>query len=237
MPADSLEQLEEDRSLAPATGTQEDDTAAASDGTDTAGRSTAAAARTHCNTSDDALDALYSNLKANTQHAPELRQYLCSQLRQAQGCIETIKACNSTGVAHPAEALIQKQDGLKNSTVRLKNFTEAGLQRGRKAKALPLGANTDSAESQAAPFKQPAPKRRKQTFTQQLQKPADRDRDKKNSSVAGSVQAAEPAVNTAEPAGVHVLASMSKSRSFLVWRNKQSTLYRYQSQDCHGTHR
>ena len=61
--------------------------------------------------------------------SPELRQHLCSQLRQAQGCIETIKACNSTGVAQPAEALIQKhaQDGLKNSTVRLKNFTEAGL--------------------------------------------------------------------------------------------------------------
>jgi len=102
LPADSLEQLEEDFSLAAATGTEEDDTAAANDGRDTAGRSTAAAVRKPSNTSDDALDALYSNLKASTQHAPELRQHLCSQLRQAQGCIETIKACNSTGVAHPA---------------------------------------------------------------------------------------------------------------------------------------
>ncbi|DBB00776.1 TPA: hypothetical protein ACH3X1_000708 [Trebouxia sp. C0004] len=54
-------------------------------------------------------------------------------------------------------------DGLKNSIVRLKNCTEAGLERGRKTKAAPLGNNTDSAESQAAPFKQPAAKRRNQT--------------------------------------------------------------------------
>jgi len=59
-------------------------------------------------------------------------------------------------MAHPAEALIQKQDELNNSIVRLKNLTEASLQRGRKAKAAPLGANTDSAESPAAPFKQPS---------------------------------------------------------------------------------
>ncbi|DBA92392.1 TPA: hypothetical protein ACH3X1_015763 [Trebouxia sp. C0004] len=82
----------------------------------------------------------------------------------------------------------------------LKNFTEAGLQRGRKAKTAPLGANTDSAESKAAPFKQPAAKRRKQTFTQQLQKLVDRDQDKENSSVASKRQAAEPAVGIAEPA-------------------------------------
>ncbi|DBA79600.1 TPA: hypothetical protein ACH3X1_008286 [Trebouxia sp. C0004] len=95
----------------------------------------------------------------------------------------------------------KKPDGLKNSIVKLKNFTEAGLQRGRKAKAAPLGANTDSAESQAAPFKQPAAKRRKQTFTQQLQKLADKDRDKENLSVAGNLQADEPAIHTATPAG------------------------------------
>jgi len=91
LPADSLEQLEEDLSLAAAIGTEAelpDDTAAASDGTDTAGNSTAAVARKPSSTSDDALDALYSNLKASTQHAPELRQHLCSQLRQAQGCVE-----------------------------------------------------------------------------------------------------------------------------------------------------
>ncbi|DBA87979.1 TPA: hypothetical protein ACH3X1_004962 [Trebouxia sp. C0004] len=94
LPADSLEQLEEDFLLAAATGTEEDDTAAANDSTDLA-----AAARKPSNTSNDALDALYSNLKATTQHAPELRQHLCSQLCQAQSCLETIKACNSTGVA------------------------------------------------------------------------------------------------------------------------------------------
>jgi len=80
-----------------------------------------------------------------------------------------------------------------------------------------LGASTDSAEPHAAPFKQPAPKRRKQTFTQQLQKLADRDRDKENSSVAGNVQAAQPAVNTAEPAGAdkapEPLQASAKQRS------------------------
>ena len=83
LPADSLEQLEEDFSLAAAIGTEaalDDDTAAASIGTDTAENSTAAAARKPSSTSDDALDALYSSLKASAQHAPELRQHLCSQL-------------------------------------------------------------------------------------------------------------------------------------------------------------
>ncbi len=57
LPADSLEQLEEDLSLAAAIGTEAelpDDTAAASDGTDTAGNSTAAVARKPSSTSDDA---------------------------------------------------------------------------------------------------------------------------------------------------------------------------------------
>ena len=57
LPADRLEQLEEDLSLAAAIGTEAelpDDTAAASDGTDTAGNSTAAVARKPSSTSDDA---------------------------------------------------------------------------------------------------------------------------------------------------------------------------------------
>ncbi len=80
---------------------------------------------------------------------------------------------------------------MKNSIARLKNLTEAGLQRGRKAKPTPLGANTDSAAPQAAPFEQPTAKHRKQTFSQQLQKLADRDQDTGNSFVAGNRQAAE----------------------------------------------
>ena len=112
--------------------------------------STAAVARKPSSACDDALDAL-DVLKASTQHAPELRQHLSSQLRQAQVCIKTTKAC--TGIAHPADAL---QDGLKNRIVRLKNSSEAGFQKGRKAQATPLAANTDSAEPQTARFKQPS---------------------------------------------------------------------------------
>ena len=83
--------------------------------------------------------------------------YLAAK-QQAKGCLETIKACNSKGIAHPAEALMQKQDGLRNSTVRLKDFTEAALQRGRNSEAAVEHANTDSDQPQPAPFEQPTPK-------------------------------------------------------------------------------
>lgn len=43
---------------------------------------------------DDA--ALCNSLNASAQHAPESQQHLCSQLRQEQGCVEPIWACNST---------------------------------------------------------------------------------------------------------------------------------------------
>jgi len=83
-----------------ATGTEAelpDDTAAASIGTDTACNCTAAAAIKPSSTFDDALVALCSSLNASAQRASESQQHLCSQLRQEQGCVETIWACNSTG--------------------------------------------------------------------------------------------------------------------------------------------
>jgi len=83
-----------------ATGTEAelpDDTAAASNGADTAWKCTAAAARKPSSTFGDALVALCSSLNASAQHAPESQQHLCSQLRQEQGCVEIIWACNSTG--------------------------------------------------------------------------------------------------------------------------------------------
>lgn len=70
--------------------------------TATAENNTIVAARKLKVPSEDALDALYS--------------------------LETIFSCNGTGIAHPAEAVIQKQDGLRNSTVRLNNCTEAALE-------------------------------------------------------------------------------------------------------------
>lgn len=77
------------------------DECAARVSTATAENSTTVAARKPKVPSEDALDALYS--------------------------LETIFSCNSTGIAHPAEAVIQKQDGLRNSSVRLNKCTEAAL--------------------------------------------------------------------------------------------------------------
>ena len=114
LPVDSLEQLEKDFSLAVATrGDTEaelsDDKAPTSDGTDTAGNNTAAAARKVISTSDDALDALCNNLTASTQQALESQLHLFSQLRHAQGCIEITNAC--TGIGHPAEAVNKGRKG------------------------------------------------------------------------------------------------------------------------------
>ena len=63
---------------------------------------------------------------------------------------------------------MQKHGRLKNRIVSLKTSQRQDFS-GRKAKAAIRGANTDSTESSS--FQ--AVKRRKQTFTQQLQKLAD----------------------------------------------------------------
>ena len=81
LPDDSPKQCEEDFLLEALGGAEaeldNEHTATANVSTVTAENSTAAAARKPKVPSDDALDALYSDLKASTQDAPELRQHLC----------------------------------------------------------------------------------------------------------------------------------------------------------------
>ena len=66
---------------------------------------------------------------------------------------------------------MQKQGGLKNSIVRLKNYHRGSMSAAGRQR-MPSGVPTLTQLS-PAPFKQSAVKHRKQTFTQHLQKLTD----------------------------------------------------------------
>ena len=93
--------------------------------------------------SDDKLDQLYQKAKATSAAQPELQHQLVSHIHTAQG------------LAHPAVALTQRQDGLNNSLVRLVSFVENPLA--KRAKPAQTAASASDAVDQPAPFAKPKP--------------------------------------------------------------------------------
>lgn len=123
-----------------------------------------------------------------------LQQHLVSQVHKAQGTIEGVKARSSLGIAHPS--LTQKQDGLKNSIVRLKSRVEAPHAK------RPRPAHTSKpADAEAVPLAEPVHKAKKRSFKQQLAARA----DKENKSAASNSQPGQALAQ--EPAGLLQSAS------------------------------
>lgn len=145
--------------------------------------------------SDDKLDQLYQKAKASSAAQPELRHQLVSHIHTAQGVMERLTATSACGLAHPAVALTQRQDGLNNSLVRLVSFVENPLA--KRAKPAQTAASASDAVDQPTPFAKPKPRSRKRTLTEEL---AGRVGNKENASAASNSQPVQVAAQAAAKA-------------------------------------
>lgn len=150
-----------------------------------------------------------------------MRNILLNKLNQAEGSFQKLAAQNLAGLSQAAHTIEKVQDGLPDSTVRLKSALEGSFKPRRRAKQTALIAGTSTLPA-VQPLPKPQPSRKKRTFAQLLT--SGRHADKENSNViansappdaAAGLSSIDAAAAASNAAGAVALASAAASTAVL----------------------
>ena len=159
--------------------------------------------------SDADMLARFQRLQQESKGSADMRNILLNKLNQAEGSFQKLAAQNLAGLSQAAHTIDKVQDGLPDSTVRLKSALEGFFKPRRKAKQTALIAGTSTLPA-VQPLPKPQPSRKKRTFAQLLT--SGRHADKENSSViANSAPPPDAAAAASDAAGAIALASAAST--------------------------
>ena len=150
-------------------------------------------------TSDADMLAQFNKLLDQSRGNADLRNILLNKLNQAEGSFQQLASRSLAGLSQPAQAIGKVQDGLNDSTVRLKSALE-GLIKGQRKSKEPAARIDVSSLPPVAPLPKPQPSRKKRSFAQLLS--SSKQDGKENSNAAANIPAApiRPAATTAAQA-------------------------------------
>lgn len=154
--------------------------------------------------------AQFQRLLDQSNGNADLRNILLSKLNQAEGSFQQLASRNLAGLSQPAQAIEKVQDGLNDSTVRLKSALE-GLTKGQRRPNQAVARVDVSSLPPVAPLPKPQPSKKKRSFAQLLSNSSSKQDDKENSNVAANIPdaSARPVSTTAAPAMTPAMAAIS----------------------------
>lgn len=133
--------------------------------------------------SDADMLAQFQRLQQESKGSADMRNILLNKLNQAEGSFQKLAAQNLAGLSQAAHTIEKVQDGLPDSTVRLKSALEGSFKPRRKVKQTALIASTSTLPA-VQPLPKPQPSRKKRTFAQLLT--SGRHAGKENSSAVAN---------------------------------------------------
>lgn len=155
--------------------------------TSTSGRQTQAASDSALatqirRTADPEMLAQFQSLLEASRGNADMRNILLAKLNQAEGAFEQLANRNLAGLNLPAQTIGKVQDGLPDSTVRLRSALEGRTKARRKPK--PRTAVVAASLPPVVPLPPAQASRKKRSFAELLT--SGRHADKENSSVAAN---------------------------------------------------
>ena len=133
-------------------------------------------------TADSEMLAQFQSLLEASRGNADMRNILLAKLNQAEGAFEQLANRNLAGLSLPAQTIGKVQDGLPDSTVRLRSALEGRTKARRKPN--PKTAVVTASLPPVVPLPAPQPSRKKRSFAELLT--SGRHADKENSSAAAN---------------------------------------------------
>ena len=133
-------------------------------------------------TADSEMLAQFQSLLEASRGNADMRNILLAKLNQAEGALEQLANRNLAGLSLPAQTIGKVQDGLPDSTVRLRSALEGRTKARRKPN--PKTAVVTASLPPVVPLPAAQPSRKKRSFAELLT--SGRHADKENSSAAAN---------------------------------------------------
>ncbi|KAL3157094.1 hypothetical protein ABBQ38_001340 [Trebouxia sp. C0009 RCD-2024] len=175
-------------------------------------------------TADSGMLAQFQRLLEASRGNADMRNILLAKLNQAEGSFEQLANCNLAGLSLPAQPIGKVQDGLPDSTVRLRSALEGRTKARRKPN--PRTAVVTASLPPVVPLPAAQPSRKKRSFAELLT--SGRYADKENSSAAANTDVS--AIGAADKVMVSSSAAANSGEASIA---AGSSVFPGTSQDCH----